>query len=480
MKIYKSFLLLLIAVSGTLQVIAQQLKSHDIKIKLTPFTNCNIYLLGSYGTTQFIADTAFLNDKSEGAFKNKTKLTSGLYSLVTANNKTLFQLLLDSVQKFSIVADTADLENYTISGSAENDIFMAYVRKNNRNILDIGKLNQQLNYATDREDSIKIRMHINNVQNRIAASRDSMIQQYPETLVSLLLQVAKPAVLPPGTVIKTRQDSINATRYFLKHYWDGIPFNDDRLLYIPYFESKLDDYLKYFVPRDPDSVINQLQYMLLYARTGKQMYPYLLLKFTNMYLNPTHVGQNKVLLYLFQNYYLRGDTTILNEPSRKALYERVYALMANQVGDPAPPLDLTLINGTPISLYSVAAPYTFVVFWDPSCSHCQQYVPQIDSIYKAKWNRLGLKVFSVNINTALNREMAAFIQNKKLSLEWIFAYQADTAAKAIAESGKLNYHQLYDVYETPTMYLLDEHKRIIAKGLSLQQFDAVLEARNKK
>ncbi|WP_350340080.1 hypothetical protein [Paraflavitalea speifideaquila] len=26
-----------------------------------------------------------------------------------------------------------------------------------------------------------------------------------------------------------------------------------------------------------------------------------------------------------------------------------------------------------------------ICFWDPTCSHCKEVVPKVDSIYNAKW-----------------------------------------------------------------------------------------------
>ena len=38
----------------------------------------------------------------------------------------------------------------------------------------------------------------------------------------------------------------------------------------------------------------------------------------------------------------------------------------------------------------------------------------------------------------------------------------------------LGYRQLYDVYQTPMLYLLDKNKRIIAKKLTYLQIDEVI------
>jgi len=275
-------------------------------------------------------------------------------------------------------------------------------------------------------------------------------------------------------VVKTKADTLKAARYIKKHFWDDVPFNDDRLLYTPFFEHKIDTYFNFYVPPQADSVIKDMQYMLLYARTGKEMYPYLLNKFTNRYYNAQQVGQNKVFLYLFNEFYQKGDTVRLNPQSKKLIFDRAYQLMANQIGDPAPALDMTNINNKPISLYNIKAPYTMVVFWDPSCTHCQKEIPRIDSMYRAKWKGMGLKLFSVNINSALQADVVKFIADKHLDPEWVHGYQTDEAAKAIASKGQLSYLQLYDVADTPTLYLLDDKKRIIAKGLRMEQMDALM------
>ncbi len=125
--------------------------------------------------------------------------------------------------------------------------------------------------------------------------------------------------------------------------------------------------------------------MLLSARTSKDMFQYLLGKFTDKYINPEIMGQDKVFLFLFDNYYSKGDTAWLKPDQRKYIFNRAYSLMANQLGEPAPTLDLTDTSGKTRSLYNLKAPFTFVVFWDPNCSHCKTEIPRIDSIYKAKW-----------------------------------------------------------------------------------------------
>ena len=72
-----------------------------------------------------------------------------------------------------------------------------------------------------------------------------------------------------------------------------------------------------------------------------------------------------------------------------------------------------------------------------------------------------------------------FIKEKNLSSGWIQAYETKEAKAATEKAGKPNFRQLYDIYKTPTVYLLDKDKHIVAKQLSLEQFDDLIETKRK-
>ncbi len=218
--------------------------------------------------------------------------------------------------------------------------------------------------------------------------------------------------------------------------------------------------------------------MLLSARTGDDIFHYLLGKFTDKYINPEIMGQDKVFLFLFNNYFSKGDTAWLNEKQRKYIFDRAYSLMANQLNEPAPQLMLKDTSGKPVSLYNVKAPFTFIVFWDPTCGHCKEEVPRLDSIYEAKWKARGVAVFSVNTNENTFSDWKQFIKDNRLN-NWYHGWQSKDERVAEDKAGRPNFRQLFDIYQTPTMYLLDKDKRIIAKKLSIDQYDALIDAKLK-
>ncbi len=467
-----AFILSLAAMSG----IAQISPDLDISIKIAPYKNTPLYLVSYYGRDKTTVDTAILNAKSEGHFKRKHKLPEGVYFVSSTDNKMLFELLLGKNQRFSLVADTAHITQIAFKGSPDNDQFKEYASLVNANAKQFNLLNEQMRTTKDMADVQPIRDRQRVLMSELQVSGDSLMRKYPGSLTAMYIALKSPPHAPVGFIPKNKADSVAGGFYMNQHYWDNVVFNDDRLPYTPFFDHKLDMYFRAFVPPNPDSVTKDMDYMLLYARTGKEIYPYLLSKFTSRYLVPPP-GLNKVFIDLFQNFYLKGDTTLVTDSFKKVIYERAYQYMANQVGDPAPALDLLDINDNPVSLYNVHAPYTFVVFWDPTCSHCKEQVPRVDSIYKAKWKAMGVQLYSVNVNGMLMPELRKFAQTSNLSPDWIHTYEPDAKTRELIKSGLPTFRQLYEVYETPTMYLLDKDKRIVGRHLTLEQFDALMEVK---
>ncbi len=456
----------------------------NIAITLKPYKKKWVYLGSYFGKGKTLSDSAFLDENSKGFFKGNSKLTAGIYFVVSPSYSILFEVLMDDKQQFSIAADTLNLQEVSITGSLDNDLFKDYSQFSAIK----GKALTEMNEAytrlqnTNKVEAEKLRKDIQKANQELQSYRQNIIQKYPKSLLTTLFNTMKQPETPAIPIVNGKADSSYPYRYVKDHYWDDVVFNDDRLLRTPFFEPKLDNYFKYYVPADPDSIFSEIKYMLLYARTGKEMYPYLLTKFTNKYINPEFMGQDKVFVKLFEEFYAKGDTIYLNAASRKTIVERAYSLMANQIGNPAPILELTGEDGKQKSLYDIKGKFTLIVFWDPSCGHCKEEIPRVDSMYKAKWKSLDVKLFSVNVSIAANtnEDLKKFVEEKKFSADWLYTHQTKAARDAEQKAGLPNFRQLYDVFKTPTLYLLDEKKQIIAKQLTLEQFDDLIAAKLKK
>ena len=482
----KNWICLVLLLSGLVEQTMAQVKKpsapvgHAIQVSLKPYQNTKIYIGTNYGNNRVLADSCVLNEKSEGIFKGAQKLTPGIYFLVNPKYNILFDFIVDDAQNFKIIADTNNLTNYSIIGSVENDLFKEYSIAVNKIGGELTAIENKFKTSTTAADSALYRTQYISKDKELKEQRTSFMKAHPKSMMSYLLNVMQRPEAPAIPIINGKADSLYPYYFVKNHFWDNVVFNDNRLIRTPFFEAKLDEYFKNYVARDADSIIEEVQYMLTVAKTGKEIYPFLLFKFTNKYISPEFMGQDKVFLHLYQNFFAKGDTVLLNEASKKSITERAYSMMANQLGLPAPALDINTIDDKPFSLYKTAAPYTFIAFWDPTCSHCKVEIPQLDSMYKASWKALGVQIVGVNINYKELPAWKKFIADNQIN-NWFHVYQTEAALnKEITNQKPTTIRQLYDVFKTPTFYLLDANKRIIAKNLTLNQFDDFLKSKAKK
>ncbi len=455
-------------------------QGYSIHLTLKPFTNSKVYLGYHYGKVKAVADSVILDDHSEGVFKGKDKLAGGIYFIVSPKKEILFELLIDQEQNFSISADTARLPaSIVFTGSPENKTFLDYTAYMNNHGKELTSLQSQLAKSKTRTDSTVLKDKIKKINEEVKSEREMVQTKEPNSLLATLLRALKEPVVPAApNLANGRPDSSFAYRYYKSHYWDNVSFTDDRLIRTPIFEPKLDHYYKDLVSPEPDSIDREIDHMLLFSRTNKEMFKFLLVYFTQKYINPEYMGQDAVFIHLFDKYINAGQAEFFTEKYRKFVDDRAYSIMANLIGQPAANLEMTDTTGKPRSLYEVPANFTLVCFWDPTCSHCKETIPRLDSIYQAKWKYEGVQMFAVMVDGGQDN-WRSFIRAHNLG-DWINVYQSTAQHDAEVASGRPDYRQLYDVYQTPSVFLLDKDKRIIAKKLTYQQMDEVINLKLKK
>lgn len=451
--------------------------AYEIKVTLKPFRNQYIYLGHYYGKQLPIIDSVKLNDKSEGTFRGTKKLGGGIYLIGYPDRAHNFEILIDKTQKFSIIADTARITNITFVNSPENTEFQAYQKFMQANGRSVDSLYHLRNGAS-RADSLRINQQLETLNGRIKKYRTDIMNKEPNSLLSVLLKAMREPEVPQHDPA-AQKDSMFAYHYFKKHYWDGVSFYDDRLTRTPFFENRIDKYFEQLVYPSADSVIKEMDYMLGYASINEEMQKFLLLKFVNRYLNQKYMWEDAVFVHLFQNYFAQKNYPWLTEQGKKIISDRAYSLYANILGTPASDVELTDTAGIKTNLYSIKAPYTLVVIWDPTCSHCKEIVPKLDSAYHAHWKGMGMKLFGLARETdGKKSDWLDFIHAHQLN-EWTHVYYSKAEDAARVNAGIPSYAQLYDVQSFPTLYLLDKDKRIIAKKLTLEQIDEILAQRSK-
>jgi hypothetical protein len=469
--------IVLMLAASLLLLTAEGQTGYSIRLHLKPYTSGKVYLGYYYGKIKALADSAQLNAGGEGLFRGDTRLPGGVYFVVSPNRAILFELLIDSQQHFSVSADTTDLPgSVAFSGSGDNTVFQVYTRYTAAKGREITADQAAMATARKAGDSTTVRADrekIRQLNDAITTYREDLSRKYPTSLLAVLFQALKEPEIPPASRQPGgKYDSVFAFRYFKDHYWDGLSFSDERLTRTPVFEPRLDKYFRDLVSPDPDSIEKEVDHMLLYSRVSKPMFQYLMVYFVQKYVVPQYMGQDAVFVHLFDKYINAGETEFFTDKYRKYLNDRAYSIMANLIGQPAANLEMVDSEGALRPLYGVTAKFTIVCFWDPTCSHCKEVVPRLDSMYKAKWKGEGVKLYGVMVDGG-REAWIQFIKDHNLS-DWTHVYETKEHQEAAEKAGQPGFRQLYDVYQTPTLYLLDQDKRIIAKKLSYDQLDEVI------
>lgn len=453
--------------------VSQTNAGYRVDVSINAYEGQWMYLGYHYGKVKALADSALVKG-GRAIFTGNRPLPGGIYFVVSPKKEMLFEVLVDKEQQFSINTDTAKLGDPTFTGSRDNSDFQAYTRYIQQRGNAISGLQKKLADSKTAADSAQLQKQVKELNGEIFKFRTDYIKNTPGSFLSALFSALQEPQIPPAAQHPGgKYDSAFAYRYFKSHYWDGISLADERLLRTPFFESRVERYFQTLVSPEPDSIKKEIDQFLLKTRPSREMYKFLLTQFVQKYINPQYMGQDAVFVYLFEKYINnKPDVDWFTEKYKKYIYDRAYSLMANLIGNPAWDIAMTDSSGKLSTLYETNARFTIICFWDPTCGHCKEMVPKLDSLYQNKWKKQGVKIFGV-MTEGGRENWLTYIRDHHLK-DWVHVYQTESQRQAERDSGKPGFRQLYDVYQTPVLYLLDENKRIIAKKLTYEQMDEVL------
>ncbi len=477
-RILFSFFIFTLASASTLGQATppKTLKSEGFTVTLkTPsYTSGIAYLTYHMGKNLNIQDSAAVSNNGIAVFKGEKNMPPGIYSIVFPGKRFSADFLVEKDQVISILADTTKLADMEVIGSKANQLFKEYQKYISVKGAEMMRERTAFSSAQNKQDSLLHEQNYAKVNTEVNEYRMNIVKNNPESMMAALFNAMKEPELPNKKPV-TRQDSIDNYNYYRAHYWDGITFMDERIVRTPFFMPKFERYYREVLPQAPDSIIKDFDYKLLLARTAPEMYKFMLNWLTDEYLNPKYMGQDKILVHLFEKYHNPGLTNWLNEKQMETIRRRAYMVMSNLVGEKAANLEMVDSTGKPTSLYDLKADYTLVIFWDPTCGHCKEEIPHIDSIYRASWKAHGVRIYSV-LTEDKKKEWVNYIKEHNIG-EWTNVYQTKEMEKAVSDAQLPSYRQLFDVTQTPTLFLLDKDKRIIGKKLGWKQLNEVLETK---
>lgn len=114
--------------------------------------------------------------------------------------------------------------------------------------------------------------------------------------------------------------------------------------------------------------------------------------------------------------------------------------------------------GNKISLYDINSPLLVVIFYDPSCHTCQDIIRQLGGSQILSNLIQQKKVNVLSVNVMPSDSMSTLV--KEIPNEWI---------KGTDHSQSVINKELYNILAYPTIYILDQDKKVILKDADLKQ-----------
>jgi peroxiredoxin len=244
----------------------------------------------------------------------------------------------------------------------------------------------------------------------------------------------------------------NAKKYrseneFLReHYFDHVDFADTTLLHSEVFYVLCTEYLsKYVNPQTDSSYTKAVDLILKNTLPASPVYKYILNLLINTYED---TPWENTFVHLVDDYLLKNSGP--QSGWEKTLAQRSATFKKLRTGNKAPAFALNNDKGKKTDLNGISSKVVLLMFWSSTCPHCEEAMPQVKDIY-TKYHPMGLEIVAVSVDTDKKAWLEALEANR---MEWVNVSDLKGMVSPVVES--------YNAFSTPTFYLLDKDKTIIA------------------
>lgn len=256
-------------------------------------------------------------------------------------------------------------------------------------------------------------------------------------------------------IIQTPQEYLNSEK---QHYFDYVDFKDKVLLNSVFLSEKVTDYVFYLNGSDDMEVQNKL-YKNAINEVFKKVGDNLLLKkellITLMY-NFSQLENTVLIDYLINNFYNKLPVELKDETAINQIQEKVKLA----IGKIAPDFSFEK-NGKKIALSELNKAEKYIlVFWSTGCSHCLNEIPKLYDYTKNKTTVHVVAFAMENDDTDFNKYNSMFTA-------WTNILGLKKWQNPIARE--------YQITSTPTYFILDKDKKIIAKPEYFEDVKAFFE-----
>lgn len=436
-------------------------------------TTSSTLVIGKYiNGSIFVADSLEIDDRGKAVWQVDSMIPQGLYELVLTDDEH-YQLLVGQDREFVIaLQQPVGPEHINIQGADESRAYNSYQLFLKQKMKERTALAQQR--KTAHEDSIVQQISSRQValDNEVRAYANKMISDYDGMLLSSILKLVFKPPMPDFSDQLGASSNPDSTlqnlkfNYVYTHHFDDFDAGDIRLFHTPFYKQHIDYFYKKVCPPVPDSLIAVSLPLIEQARRDSSTFKFMVNYVMNYAEKSQIMGMDAVVHQLLQDYYITNEVWWISSKQAKNAKEMELYLRYNLIGMQAPNFTLPMWQNEqePFSLYDMPHHYTLLIFWEPDCGHCKTFIPKLHQHLNENYETLPFEVLAVSTkaDTALHH---AFIEQHQL-YDWLHLCN---------DNSSHDFKVYYDLRVVPKVYLLDENRKIVAKQLSIETIDQMIE-----
>jgi thiol-disulfide isomerase/thioredoxin len=442
---------------------AQQ--GYNIQFKVDGWRDTTAYLGHYYGESTYIKDTARVNTKGEFKYDGIKPLPQGVYFVVLDKTK-IFEFVIGSTQNFKMETSSNDyIKNMKVTGDPDNKLFFENMMFNIERHQEAEPFLKILKDSTATEAKKKeANESFAKINEKVMAFQNEVIAKSPSSVTALIFKSGQPVKVPdPPKKPDGSIDSSFQLRWYREHFFDNFDLSNEALLRMPrpVYSEKINEYLdKLFAPQ-PDTITKAIEKIIAMAKKTQETYKYAVWTVLNKYQQPEIMGLDAVYVNVFDKYFATGEMDFwANDKTKKAFQEYADRLRKSLIGKTGPNLIMQDENFQKKALYDLKNRYTILYIYDPDCGHCKEETPKLVNFYNKNKTRFDVEVFAVSADTSMAK-MKDY--RKTMNMHWVTVNGPRTYTGP--------YHDYYDAITTPSLFILDQKKKIIAKKIPAEKLE---------
>ena len=415
------------------------------------------FLYSIYGERTSLLDSVVADHSGMIQFNITKNMPAGMYR-ISSGKDNFFNLIMnrENIEFVTTSGNLADSLHFLTS--KENEIYYYFRKLDRMTQAKLEVLIPLLDFYPEKDEYYQVTMRkFETLQTNQRKALDSLSTMYPGSFAVRIFR------LNQTPFIRATLNKEERMTWLKNHFLDGTDFQDTLLLHSDAWVNKAIAYLSLY----SNNRLNQKQLeaefikavtiILSAAAVNPDVYKFLLDYFVGGF-DKYHFDE--VITYIADNF---QDPFACEDQERKTtLQKKLENFRKISIGKIAPGFSIADVRGKSVTLSSVSSDYLLLIFWSTECGHCMDMMPKVKQLYD-KQKPKKMEIIAISLDTS-RTAWTSFISKEKLN--WINCSELKGFNSQTADE--------YNIYATPTMFLLDREKKIISKPVSYRELEQSL------